>query len=397
MNISALKIFWGPALAAQVLLLALVAGAPGVMAQEQDPDHPGRKIYDDMCSQCHGGMGDAKSHGFEAMYPRPRDFTSGMFKFRRTGSGEYPLEKDLVQMITNGMPGTAMPPWGHVLKPDEIRLVAQYIQKFYASPDDEPLEEKKITKAPQATPELIRQGRQVFEKLECFRCHGQEGRGDGYNSMVLREDWNQEPIYPRNLTAGWLFRGGREPEDIYRTVLFGLNGTPMPAHSEEAALKEEQARWALAHYIRSISGSTQEPAVKSNIISKFTEGPVPVGGAHPVWEEAEVYYIPLAAQVVVEPRLYQPSVRQLWVQSLYNDYEIGLKVRWTDSTTQDNAAIKEALKKRETDEGLEPGSLQPPADEMSIQFPSNYEIGRTLPYFLMGRPGNSVNLWQFKS
>lgn len=397
MRKSPLGTFWAAqALAIALFALAAAALTPG-HAGAQELEKPGEAIYRDNCSQCHGGEGDAQGHGFKAMYPRPRDFTSGLFKFRGTESGEYPLPGDMEQMISNGMPGTAMPPWKHVLTKEQISQVATYISSFYMEEDDEMPEAMEIGTAPEVTPELVTRGRKLFEKLECFRCHGNEGRGDGYNSMTLKEDWHQGPIHPRNLTAGWFFRGGHTPRDIYRTVLYGLNGTPMPAHNEEEALKKEDDRWALAHYIHSLSPSSTEPNVSSTIIAKWVEDTLPSNVDHPLWKEATVNYVPMAAQVIVEPRLYQPSVRQLWVQALYNETEIALRVRWTDATSKDNEAIREAMKKKAEDSDKALDSFPVPVDELAIQFPSKFVVGQPLPYFLMGRPGKSVNLWVWRS
>ena len=62
-------------------------------------------------------------------FPRPRDFTRGIYKIRSTPSGTVPTDDDLFRSITNGLPGTSMPGWG-VLPERDRRQVVQYIKTF---------------------------------------------------------------------------------------------------------------------------------------------------------------------------------------------------------------------------------------------------------------------------
>ena len=404
----------GRTLAVALLLGAMAPmapmGLPAAWAQSEEKVLPGEKIYQKNCAHCHGEEGDGKGHGYDAMYPRPRDLTSGMFKFRRTESGDAPLRDDLVQMIRDGMPGTAMPPWGEVLSAEEIRHAAEYIQSLFTDEEDEAPKALPIGKPPPASPETIAQGRELFIKLECNRCHGEAGRGDGNNAMNLKEDWYDEPIYPRNLTAGWVFRGGRRPRDIYRNIMFGLNGTPMPAHIDEELLARESDRWALVLYVLSLGPDT-EPQVRSTIIVKYTGEAIPLDASHPLLAQPESFYIPLAGQVILKPRLFQPSVRYLWVKALYNDEEIGFWVRWVDPTAKNSEAYKGAEKPEkpsedgEKNEGDKETARPPvpyagdpaPVDELILQFPLAYKVGESLPYFLMGKPGKPVGLWVWRA
>ena len=96
----------------------------------------------------------------------------------------------------------------------------------------------------------IRRGQELFrgKVANCAKCHGSTGRGDGEN--VDYDDWAREivdpqnpdavkpylalgalypsPARPRNLEYG-VYRGGSRPEDLYRRILNGISGTPMPA------------------------------------------------------------------------------------------------------------------------------------------------------------------------
>ncbi len=114
-------------LAACVLLLAALPAT----AQQEQPEGAGEAVYSAHCAQCHGSEGDGRGHAFDVVFPRPRDFTSGMFKFRTTESGEPPTRENLIQIVARGMPGTGMPAWQGVLSEGEIGQVSDYVQRFY--------------------------------------------------------------------------------------------------------------------------------------------------------------------------------------------------------------------------------------------------------------------------
>ena len=92
--------------AALALLALLVAAAPA-WAQRGDPQ-AGKAVYDRRCALCHGVEGDGKGAAADLLDPRPRDFTTGVYKIRSTAN-RVPSDQDLFRIITDGMPGTSMP------------------------------------------------------------------------------------------------------------------------------------------------------------------------------------------------------------------------------------------------------------------------------------------------
>jgi len=126
---------------------------------------------------------------------------------------------------------------------------------------------------------LLDSGRELFlKKGGCVQCHGEDGRGKGLTEDSY-DDWDNhwlkspgvDPtdrktqkafrkagalkprlVKPRNLRLG-VFRGGDEPETVYRRIANGIEGTPMPA---AAALNEDET-WALVAYVKSLSASNK--------------------------------------------------------------------------------------------------------------------------------------------
>ncbi len=213
----------------------------------------GKEVYLRRCVGCHGEKGDGKGAAPTAVLftvATPRDFTVGSFKFRTTPSGELPLDSDLYRTITVGIRGAAMPPWFNL--PEEDRWdVIHYIKTFY--PDfatRPPVQPIYIPPPPDPTPEMIRQGKETFEELKCWECHGHEGRGDGPKSDTQVDDFGNK-IPPADFTKG-IFKSGPRPQDVYRTFMTGLNGTPMPSNSDAVQYKNLDP-WPVAYYVLSLS------------------------------------------------------------------------------------------------------------------------------------------------
>lgn len=209
----------------------------------------GRMIYRMSCIHCHGarGRGDGAASIFIGAYahPRPNDFTAGVFKFRSTESGELPMLADLLRTIREGIPGF-MPSFRN-LGEEDIRRVAAYIAEEFireALPTETAIEYVEHVGPYVYSVESVRRGERLYRELKCFACHGQDGRGGRTDLM----DERGLPIKPVDLTRPETFGNGISHEDIYRTLMTGLDGTPMPAYSDLFKGREQSA-WDLVHYI----------------------------------------------------------------------------------------------------------------------------------------------------
>jgi len=217
-------------------------GRPDFRVLEQ-----GRLVFERNCAICHGALGDGRGMAGMMVRTKPRDFRPGMFKFRSTPTGSLPTDEDLFQTISRGLRGTGMVAQDD-LPERERRAVVDYLKTFSERfRSEKPQSPVPISEATPRTPELVSKGREVYTKAECFKCHGTEGRGDGPSAEGMKDSWGY-PIQPTDLTHP--LKRGSTPEAIYRTVVTGLDGTPMPSY--EGALSGEEL-WALSFYVASLN------------------------------------------------------------------------------------------------------------------------------------------------
>ena len=405
------------ALFAVVCALEAGVGIGHVQAQATAGDleavGPGKAVYDDKCAHCHGAEGKGDGPGAERLSPRPRDFTRGQYKIRSTESRELPTDDDLLRIVTDGMPGTSMPGWPG-LSDEERRAAVAYIKTFskhFERATAPPVEIAMVDKVP-TSEESVSEGRDVFEMLECAKCHGQQGRGDGPSALTLLDEW-EFPTRPADLTMSWRFRGGNAPEDLYRRFMAGLAGTPMPSIKEsfpmdmevediqimiedgEEVSPEEQEKyddamrdirvktWHLANYVRSLSPA-EEPEAAIVLESALEEGELPQRADDPRWGAGEGAMFPLAGQVIIEPRLFAPTVTEMFVKSMHNREEVALLVTWHDPSPSIATADETG-----DDQGLD--------DALAVLFPTKISDGATRPYFLMGDARHAAYAWVWQA
>ena len=124
----------------RVLLGALLLLGASLLAIPEDviAQVDGKAVYDQWCAGCHGEDGAGEGPAANTMLPRPRDFTLALYQVRTTASGELPTDEDILKVINEGMPGTAMPGWEEVLTEAEILALVKKskstLLKFSASP-----------------------------------------------------------------------------------------------------------------------------------------------------------------------------------------------------------------------------------------------------------------------
>jgi cytochrome c oxidase cbb3-type subunit 2 len=208
----------------------------------------GKAVYEAHCVECHGptGRGDGPSASY--LTPRPRDLTSGKYKIRSTETGSVPTDDDLSRSVRQGLPGTAMPAWERILPDGDINDVVQFVKSL--SPKfSTPPKVVALGAGAASEPSSVARGQKAYEKLQCGKCHGTDGRGTGAVATTFEDDWRQ-PLRASDLTEPWTFHGGALPRDIYLRFRTGMTGTPMPSFADAASDAE---MWDLANYVVSLA------------------------------------------------------------------------------------------------------------------------------------------------
>ena len=234
---------------------ARAEAAPAPMPKRGVSSAEGGAIYRASCGTCHGmqGAGDGpEASGFA--FPAT-DFRQGVYKLRSTAYEKLPTDDDLVRTIREGMPGTEMPPFRKILTGQSIRRVAAYIKSFsprFVNPEDAIDPKADRVEVPAARPfepseESAAAGAQVYQREECGTCHGDNGDGQGADAAGMTDDWDR-PIHMLDWSRG-VFKSGSRDQDLYRSIVSGMNGTPMEGYRDDTTDAE---RWQLVDFIRSL-------------------------------------------------------------------------------------------------------------------------------------------------
>lgn len=235
-------------------------------------DHPqAHSDYRRYCAGCHGDLGDGNGENAVWLDPKPRDFTMATFKCRSTPTGTLPTDEDLFDTVARGLTNSNMPIWNTFTRQQRADLVA-YVKTFSPRWQKEKAGDPiKIPPEPPVTIESISHGKALFTKLECWKCHGPQGKGDGPSAATLTDSKDQ-PIRPYNFAGGGddsRFKCGSTNQDIYRIFMTGVDGTPMPSFMDTI---QPNDAWDLVHFLRTLQVHRHS---KENDVLKAAGGNIP--------------------------------------------------------------------------------------------------------------------------
>ncbi len=114
-----------------VLLTAMAVSAPSGAPEA------GKLIYEQRCAVCHGSQGRGDGPEAPFLSPRPGSLISAGTSVKS--------DVDLLAVIANGKPRTAMPAWKDLLTEEQRRDVLAYIRtliQFYKPPAQLPPNEQ---------------------------------------------------------------------------------------------------------------------------------------------------------------------------------------------------------------------------------------------------------------
>jgi mono/diheme cytochrome c family protein len=156
-----------------------------------------------------------------------------------------------------------MPPWKGKLSQEERWQLVHYLKTLYPQWEEdarlEPPSPISLPKPIPASKESLAKGKELYRTMKCWECHGDGGKADGPKSDQLVDDWGNK-ILPGDMTKPWFFRGGASPEDVYKTFVTGVSGTPMPSFAD--SIPDEADRWHLVNFVLSLAeGKPPEPVL----------------------------------------------------------------------------------------------------------------------------------------
>jgi mono/diheme cytochrome c family protein len=334
----------------------------------------GQRTYQKECAACHGERGDGEGEAAYLLYPRPRDFTSGQFRLISTWDA-IPTDEDLFRAISRGMPGSAMPSWSHL--PEETRwALVHHVKTFSRFPFDlEPDREPEIFGSggagvirlppePAYTPAAQARARELYVK-GCAPCHGATGKGDGQQEQ---RDSRGHPTQPRDLTAG-MFKGSPDPAEVYRRIVGGLPGSPMP----QSGYLHGEDGWHLVHFVLSLSNEAQR--ARSEL--RRVQIDVPRVMRLPEHPDSTIWRTATPVDVALMPLWWRTDrPEHVTVRALHDGKALAILLVWADST-HDTAAFRP----------------QDFADAAAVQI----ALDRDPPFFAMGDRAGRVNIWMWNA
>jgi mono/diheme cytochrome c family protein len=236
----ALRVLPGVAVLSAVLLgLTLLSAldTPAERTPQDDSARRGKVLFARSCAACHGRGGHGDGPGARDLDPRPRDLTTTYYRFRSTPSGSPPRDEDLKRTIRRGLPGSAMPAFGETFTEEQLDDLTHFIATLHGAEVPEAIAPPQVGPT---TPESVREGRAIYALMSCWSCHGTDGAGRGPAARGLT-DATSRPIRATDFRHDPL-KGGRDAVAIVRTLLTGLNGTPMPAYGEAMLFAREDVQ-----------------------------------------------------------------------------------------------------------------------------------------------------------
>ncbi|MFN3421106.1 MAG: c-type cytochrome [Armatimonadota bacterium] len=305
-----------------------------VSPNQPDQIAEGRSLYLRHCSPCHGEGGKGDGPISKIVKPSVPDLTEGVFKFRSTPSGSLPTDEDLRRVILEGIPSTPMMGVKGILSDEEVKSLIAFLKTlcpdFKGGEGAAPI---KINPIP-VTPKLLELGKQIYREFQCNTCHGEKGDGDGPMAKSLK-DKKGRPIQVLSFRNANNFKNGYEPADIYRTIMTGLDGTPMASFAD--VLTEEEG-WAVAYFVHSLI--SKKPARQRSNFSipvKAVQSSASMFSDDKTWEKISTFELPLQSLW----RENKPeSVR---LKAAVSNQVLFLRLNWDDTTFNGKGKVLDSI------------------------------------------------------
>ena len=377
-------------LASCILLILNV----GFVYAEQGDKVAGKEVFERRCIQCHGEKGEGNGRVADKVYPPPRNFTWGTFKYKTSPGDQVPRDEDLLRTINEGFGEASMPAWRDLMTEKEKRDVIAYEKTFSDIFETEkPPEEIDYGKEVSFSEQSVIKGKELYEREGCPECHGEGGKGDGIKK--LKDIWGTRE-WPRNLTKPWTYNGGNKRKNIFARITIGIPGTPMPSFADKKSQKylNEDERWHIVNYVISLADETRRIRKEDEdkpLKVKYINGELPLDVNAPEWKGAPFKALKLYPQDQANEKYFKPTNDGITVRALFNDKDITFLLEWDDRT-------KSVPGDTEAEKMSEGNVFE---DAIAVQFPMailpRIPIQEQLPSIRHGDKEFGVNVWYWNS
>ena len=246
-------------IASRVLLLftsVLISARVGLTAE-----FAASKEFQQYCGQCHGTDGAGRGETARYLYPKPRDFINGQLRLA-TSSNMIATADDIKQVLLTGVPNTSMQSWRQLsdglidrlvieirqmqvqgarqrvtlaLQEDgllvdgdgKLNVAGQQAVEDYTTQQTVPTRRWVAPAALTVSTSVLKDGRKIYLKQNCHKCHGNDGEGSFGVDLVDDQGF---PTFARDLVHD-PYKAGSQFEAIARVIHLGMPGTLMPSSS----------------------------------------------------------------------------------------------------------------------------------------------------------------------
>jgi mono/diheme cytochrome c family protein len=205
----------------------------------------GKELYVNYCLTCHGCAGNGLGSYAGTLAVTPANYKQEPFRSMPDDQWFW--------HVSEGVPGTVMPPWMESLTEEQRWKVIRYIQQVFARPVMHDPDEGDpsgayagLTNPVELNIDTLDQGKAIFIR-ECMVCHGDAGRGQGPYRAELQPG-------PPDFGDGSY--GDYTDADYFWRISDGVPWSAMPAWKLQY---DEEDRWKVVHYIRTMFTQTEDP------------------------------------------------------------------------------------------------------------------------------------------
>jgi mono/diheme cytochrome c family protein len=242
------------------------------------------KEFRQYCGSCHGDDGDGQGGAARYLYPKPRDLVNGRLRLA-TAVNMIASGDDIKQVLLHGVPNTSMQSWkqlsaglldrlvveiqqmqimgarqrvtlvlledGLLLDDDgSLNSMGQKAVSDYATQQTVPSQRWIAPAILTINPSVLEDGRKIYLKHNCHKCHGNEGEGSFGVDLV---DDKGFPTFARDLIRD-PYKAGSQFDAVARVIRLGMPGTVMPSSGTLSDAELAQ----LTHYVQSLAKSPSQ-------------------------------------------------------------------------------------------------------------------------------------------